>query len=42
MILEKIATPVEIMTERFTLRPVRKSDAGLFALYAGDKPLLPS
>lgn len=37
MILEKIAHPVEIATERFTLRPVRKSDAGLFALYAGDK-----
>jgi RimJ/RimL family protein N-acetyltransferase len=37
MILEKIATPAEIVTERFTLRPVRKSDAGLFALYAGDK-----
>ena len=37
MILEKFATPVEIATDRFTLRPVRKSDAGLFALYAGDK-----
>ncbi len=37
MILEKFAKPVEIATERFTLRPVRKSDAGLFALYAGDK-----
>ena len=37
MILEKFASPVEIATERFTLRPVRKSDAGLFALYAGDK-----
>jgi RimJ/RimL family protein N-acetyltransferase len=37
MILEKIAARVEIPTERFTLRPVRKSDAGLFALYAGDK-----
>ena len=41
MILEKIASaavpPVEIATDRFTLRPVRKSDAGLFALYAGDK-----
>ena len=36
MILEKFAKPVEIATERFTLRPVRKSDAGLFALYAGD------
>ncbi|MFP5480423.1 MAG: GNAT family N-acetyltransferase [Alphaproteobacteria bacterium] len=37
MILEKFATQVEIPTDRFTLRPVRKSDAGLFALYAGDK-----
>jgi RimJ/RimL family protein N-acetyltransferase len=37
MILEKIAAPVEIATERFTLRPVRRSDVGLFALYAGDK-----
>ena len=32
MILEKFASPVEIATERFVLRPVRKSDAGLFAL----------
>ena len=38
MILEKIGSmPAEIVTDRFTLRPVRKSDAGLFALYAGDK-----
>lgn len=37
MILEKIANPVEILTERFSLRPVLKSDAGLFALYAGDR-----
>lgn len=37
MILEKIAGPVEIRTDRFTLRPVRAFDAGLFALYAGDK-----
>lgn len=37
MILDKIATPVEIVAERLTLRPVRKSDAGLFELYAGDK-----
>ena len=37
MILEKFASPVEIATDRFVLRPVRKSDAGLFALYAGDK-----
>ena len=37
MSLEKFASPVEIATDRFVLRPVRKSDAGLFALYAGDK-----
>lgn len=37
MMLEKIATPAPIVTERFTLRPVRRSDAGLFALYAGDR-----
>jgi RimJ/RimL family protein N-acetyltransferase len=37
MILEKIVPQGEILTERFTLRPVRKSDAGLFALYAGDR-----
>ena len=37
MILEKIATPIEIPTDRFTLRPVAKSDAELFALYAGDR-----
>lgn len=36
MILEKITTPAEIATERFTLRAVRRSDAGLFAMYAGD------
>lgn len=37
MILERIVPPVEIPTERFALRQVRKSDAGLFALYAGDR-----
>ena len=37
MILEKIASPVEIATDRFVLRPVRKSDAGLLALFAGDR-----
>lgn len=37
MILEKITAPAEIQTERFSLRAVRKSDAGLFALYAGDR-----
>lgn len=26
-----------IVTDRFVLRPVRRSDAGLFTLYAGDK-----
>jgi RimJ/RimL family protein N-acetyltransferase len=37
MMLQQIAAPVEIVTDRFTLRPVAKSDAGLFALYAGDR-----
>ena len=37
MIQEKIVSPVTIATDRFLLRPVRKSDAGLFALYAGDR-----
>ncbi len=38
MILDRIALPEgHIATGRFVLRPVRKSDAGLFALYAGDK-----
>ncbi|WP_431301263.1 GNAT family N-acetyltransferase [Tabrizicola sp. BL-A-41-H6] len=27
----------EIVTDRFVMRPVRRSDTGLFALYAGDK-----
>ncbi|MDP3262714.1 MAG: GNAT family N-acetyltransferase [Tabrizicola sp.] len=31
------STMGEIATDRFVLRPVRRSDAGLFALYAGDK-----
>jgi RimJ/RimL family protein N-acetyltransferase len=37
--LDMIATAAEgqIAAGRFVLRPVRKSDAGLFALYAGDK-----
>jgi RimJ/RimL family protein N-acetyltransferase len=37
--LDMIATATEgqIAAGRFVLRPVRKSDAGLFALYAGDK-----
>ncbi len=38
MILETIALPHgHITAGRFILRPVRKSDAGLFAMYAGDK-----
>ncbi len=37
MMLDKVTAPAEIVTDRFTLRPVRRSDAGLFALYAGDK-----
>jgi len=38
MILETIALPQgHISAGRFILRPVRKSDAGLFAMYAGDK-----
>ena len=37
MLQEKIAPRAEIVTERFALRPVRMSDAGLFELYAGDR-----
>jgi RimJ/RimL family protein N-acetyltransferase len=38
MILDRIALPEgHIATGRFLLRPVRKSDAGLFALHANDK-----
>ncbi len=37
MMLEKITSADQLTTERFLLRPVRKSDAGLFALYAGDR-----
>jgi RimJ/RimL family protein N-acetyltransferase len=42
MILAKLATashtpPVLIAGERLALRPVQRSDAGLFALYAGDR-----
>ncbi len=37
MIQEQIINQPVIETERFTLRPLRKSDAGLLALYAGDK-----
>jgi RimJ/RimL family protein N-acetyltransferase len=32
-----VATEGQIAAGRFLLRPVRKSDAGLFAMYAGDK-----
>lgn len=32
-----VAKEGEIAAGRFVLRPVRKSDAGLFALYAGDR-----
>jgi RimJ/RimL family protein N-acetyltransferase len=37
MMLEKVAAPADIVTDRFTLRAVRRSDTGLFALYAGDR-----
>jgi RimJ/RimL family protein N-acetyltransferase len=39
MMLDKIAALPEgaIAAGRFVLRPVRKSDAGLFAMYAGDR-----
>jgi RimJ/RimL family protein N-acetyltransferase len=39
MVLDMItqATEGQIAAGRFVLRPVRKSDAGLFAMYAGDK-----
>ena len=40
MTIDVIATTVMqpvIAAERFVLRPVRKSDAGLFAMYAGDR-----
>ncbi|NBE09495.1 GNAT family N-acetyltransferase [Paragemmobacter ruber] len=39
MMLDKIAALPEgaIAAGRFILRPVRRSDAGLFALYAGDR-----
>ncbi|WP_299627578.1 GNAT family N-acetyltransferase [uncultured Tateyamaria sp.] len=37
MEMEKIVTQPVIETERFTLRPVRKSDMGLIELYASDE-----
>ncbi|MEX5729039.1 RimJ/RimL family protein N-acetyltransferase [Rhodovulum iodosum] len=36
MTLQSIVTQPVIEAERFTLRPLRSSDAGLLALYAGD------
>lgn len=37
MIIDQITTQPVIETERFLLRPLRKSDAGLLAMHAGDK-----
>lgn len=37
MMLEKIVDCPVVETERFLLRPTRRSDAGLFAMHAGDK-----
>lgn len=37
MIHEQIAEQHSIVLDRFTLRPTKRSDAGLFAMYAGDK-----
>lgn len=37
MLLDKIIEQPAIETERFVLRPVRKSDAGLLSLYTGDE-----
>ena len=39
MKLETITGQVEIAAERFDLRPLRRSDAGLIGLYAGDARL---
>jgi RimJ/RimL family protein N-acetyltransferase len=36
MMLETLSTQPVIESERFVLRPLRRSDAGLIALYAGD------
>ena len=36
-VIAAVAAQVVIDAGRFILRPVRKSDAGLFALYAGDR-----
>ena len=37
MLQDKVVAQPAIETERFTLRPLRRSDAGLLALYAGDE-----
>ncbi len=37
MILDQITNQPVIEAERFILRPMRKSDAGLLAMYAGDR-----
>ena len=37
MKIETVINQVEIPTERFVLRPVRRSDAGLLRHYAGDE-----
>lgn len=37
MRIEKIINQPVIEAERFTLRPLRRSDAGLITMYAGDK-----
>ncbi|SMX35246.1 GNAT family N-acetyltransferase [Actibacterium lipolyticum] len=37
MKMDSIVTQQTIETERFRLRPVRKSDAGLLQMYAGDE-----
>jgi len=37
MHMTAVATEGQIPAGRFVLRPVRRSDAGLFALYAGDR-----
>jgi RimJ/RimL family protein N-acetyltransferase len=37
MKIEQIVTQPVIETERFTLRPLRRSDLGLLELYAGDQ-----
>ncbi|WP_372840627.1 GNAT family N-acetyltransferase [Phaeovulum sp.] len=39
MLQESIQTQPIIAAERFTLRPLRRSDAGLIALYTADKRL---